>query len=304
MSITPDDIVSMIYFARVVEETSFTRAASRLGVSKSVVSERVSALEARFHVRLMNRTTRKLSLTPEGLALYQRCLRLIAAADDAFETADTAGDVPNGTLRVDAPTGFAEDHLLAPIAGYLERYPGVRVELGTRDHKIDLVAEGIDLAVRITPRLEDSSLVVRKLAVDHTVLCASPSYLAARGEPQKPEDLMQHSCIIYSVLKVSHEWRFHDERGKEAPVPLSGRLSAETGALLRRAALAGIGLCVMPRSMIASDLDSGRLVTVLDKSFASVELGVYAVYPATRRPSLKVRAFVDALVKHFRRPRW
>jgi DNA-binding transcriptional LysR family regulator len=194
--------------------------------------------------------------------------------------------------------------LLAPIALYLERYDNVRVELLTRDRKSDLVADGIDLALRISPDLADSSLVARKLGSDRTVMCAAPSYLQRRGTPTSPEDVLLHDCVLYSVVKVSHEWRFHGPDGEAVSVPVTGRLAAESGAMLRRAALNGIGLCVMPRMMIATDLAQGRLQTLLDDAFAGVELGVYAVYPAARRPAAKVRAFVDVLVEHFRQPRW
>jgi DNA-binding transcriptional LysR family regulator len=304
VSASPDEIVSMVYFARVVEARSFTAAAARLGVSKSLVSERVSQFEERFRVRLLNRTTRKLSLTPEGLAVYQQCTRVLAAAEEALEVVDHASDEPSGTLRLEGPTAFAEDHLLQPIALYLARFEGVRVEMVTRDRKSDLVAEGIDLALRISPDLADSSLVARKLGSVRTLLCAAPSYLERKGVPQSPEDILQHDCVIYSVLKVTHEWRFHGPGGESISVPVTGRFAAESGATLRRAALDGIGLCVMPRSMISAELAQGRLVTVLDDAFAGVELGVYAIYPAARRPAAKVRAFVDVLVEHFAQPRW
>lgn len=304
MSANADQIVSLIYFARVVEARSFTGAAARLGVSKSVVSQRVSELEERFRVRLLNRTTRKLSLTPEGLAVYQQCARLLVAAEDALDVVDSAGDTPSGTLRLEGPTAFSEDHLLQPIATYLARHDNVRVELVTRDRRSDLIADGIDLALRISPDLADSSLIARKVGNDRTVICASPEYLARKGEPRTPEDLLQHDCILYSVLKVSHEWRFKGPDGEPISVPVTGRFAAESGSMLRRAALDGIGLCVMPRFMISFDLTAGRLRTVLDEAFASIDLGVYAIYPAARRPPLKVRAFVDVLVEHFSQPRW
>jgi DNA-binding transcriptional LysR family regulator len=304
MSASADQIVSLIYFARVVEARSFTAAAARLGVSKSAVSERVSELEEQFRVRLLNRTTRKLSLTPEGLSVYQQCMRVLAAAEDALDTVDAAGDAPSGTLRIEGPTAFSEEYLLEPIADYLARYDNAHVELLTRDRRSDLIAEGIDLALRISPDLADSSLIARKLGTDRTLVCASPEYLARKGVPESTDELLQHDCVLYSVLKVSHEWRFHGPDGATFSLPVAGRFAAESGVMLRRAALNGIGLCVAPRSMVAADLAAGRLRTVLDDAFAGIELGVYAIYPAARRPSAKVRAFVDVLVEHFREPRW
>lgn len=304
MTATPDDILAMVFFARVVDEKSFTAAAAKLGVSKSVVSARVAALEEQLKVRLLNRTTRKLSLTAEGIALYERCARVVAAADEAALAVAATGDTPHGVLRVNAPLVFAEHYLSEPIAAYLERYPGVRVELSLDDRMIDLVRDGVDLAVRIAPALTDTSLAARKLAVDRTVLCASPEYLARRGTPETPADLLDHDCLIYSLLRVHDEWRFRDASGAKLLLPIEGRFSAGSGAMLRRAALAGLGLAVMPLFMVSDDLAAGRLQIVLSGSFESVPLGVYAVYPQVKRPPSKVRAFVDLLVAHFKTPRW
>jgi DNA-binding transcriptional LysR family regulator len=173
------------------------------------------------------------------------------------------------------------------------------------DRMIDLVDEGIDVAIRVTPNLRQGGLVARKLASDHTVICAAPSYLARRGTPQEPQDLLAHDCLIYSLLKVAEEWVFR-ERGKKEPysLPLEGRFSAASGAILREAALAGMGLAVLPTFMIDSDVRAGRLVLVLEETFKGVDLGIHAVYPEGPRPPSKVRAFVDQLVTHFRTPRW
>jgi DNA-binding transcriptional LysR family regulator len=309
MAASPDEILAMVFFARVVEARSFTGAAARLGVSKSVVSTRVAALEEQLKVRLLHRTTRKLSLTPDGLALYERCARITAAADEAAATAAGTGDTPRGELRVNAPVVFAQDYLAAPMAAYLARFPDVRISLSMTDELVDLVAGGVDVAIRVAPALKDDSLVARKLASDHTVLVASPAYLARKGIPREAQDLLAHDCLIYSLLKVSDEWRFREAGGKEVfTLPgLAGRFSAASGSMLREAALAGMGLAVLPKFMVASHLTAGRLRVVLD-SFAGVGLGLFAVYPQSPRghgrlPS-KVRTFVDLLVAHFRTPRW
>src|SRR5215213_7651423 len=208
MSASPDEILAMVFFARVVEAKSFTGAAAKLGVSKSVVSARVAGLESQLKVRLLHRTTRKLSLTPDGLSLYERCARVLAAADEAAAAAHGTGDTPRGLLRVNAPSVFAQDYLAAPMAAYLAGHPDVRIELTMNDRLIDLVEESIDVAIRIVPALKHGGLVARKLAVDHTVVCASPGYLARRGIPATPADLLDHDCLIYSLLKVADEWRF------------------------------------------------------------------------------------------------
>ena len=305
MAATPDELVSMVCFARVVEAGSFTAAAATLRVSKSVVSARVAALEDRLRARLLNRTTRRLSLTPEGLALYERCAPLLAAADAAAEAAEGAGDEPRGVLRVNAPVAFAEEHLAAPLAATLERHPRLHVELSLADRVVDLVGEGIDVAVRVSPRLEGGGLVARKLCVDRTVLVAAPAYLARRGTPARPEALLHHDCLVYSLLRVADEWRFRGPGPRELySVPVEGRFAAASGAVLRRAALAGMGLGVLPTFMVAGDLAEGRLRRVLADAFAGTELGIYAVYPQARRIPAKGRAFVDVLAAHFRRPSW
>jgi DNA-binding transcriptional LysR family regulator len=300
MAASPDDVMAMVFFARVVEQRSFTAAAAKLGVSKSVVSARIAAFERRLRVPLLHRTTRKLSLTREGLALYERCARVAAAADEAAAAADRTGDAPHGLLRVDAPIVFAEERLAAPIAAYLAKYPAARIALTMSDRMIDLVDEGVDIAIRVTFRLAGAGLVARKLGTDHTVLCASPAYLTRKGTPASPEDLVHHDCLLYSLMKSADEWRFR--AGKRSfSVPIEARFSAASGAVLRRAVLAGMGLAVLPRFMIAADLDAGRLRPVID-SYDAVKLGIYAVYPQPQggRPSPKVRAFVDLLAAHFR----
>jgi DNA-binding transcriptional LysR family regulator len=304
MAASPNDILAMVFFARVVEARSFTGAAAKLGVSKSVVSAKVADLEAQLRVRLLHRTTRKLSLTQEGLALYERCARVVSAADEAAIAAEAAGDTPRGLLRINAPIAFAQEYLAAPMAAYLAQNPDVRIELGMNDRLIDLVDEGVDLAIRITSNLRGAGLIARKLATDRTVLCASPAYLARKGTPASAQDLVHHDCCVYSLLKPSEEWRFRDRGSKETyAVPVNGRLSAASGAVLRQVALAGMGVVVLPAFMVAQDVAAGRLRPVVD-SFQGAALGIYAVYPQTRRPPGKVRSFVDLLVAHFRTPRW
>jgi DNA-binding transcriptional LysR family regulator len=300
----PDDILAMVFFARVVEARSFTAAAAKLGVSKSAVSARVARLEEQLRVRLLHRTTRRLSLTQEGLALYERCARIVAAADDAAAAVAATGDTPRGLLRINAPVVFAQEYLAGPIAAYLERHPAVRIELSLADRVIDLVDEGIDVAIRVAARLEGSALVARKLAADRTVLCAAPLYLERKGTPRVAQDLVHHDCLIYSLLKVADEWRFRERGSREVfSPPIEGRFAAASGAVLRQAALAGMGLAVLPTFMVAGDVAAGRLRQVVD-SFTGVDLGIYAVYPEARRPPTKVRALVDLLVAHFRTPRW
>jgi DNA-binding transcriptional LysR family regulator len=304
MAATPDEILALVFFARVVESQSFTLAATKLGVSKSAVSMRIRALEEQLGVRLLHRTTRKLTLTSEGAALYERALRVTAAADDAALAVRETGDAPHGVLKLNAPIAFAEDYLAAPFAAYLERYPDVRLELALSDRTIDLVDEGVDVAIRITARLRGPGLVARKLASDRPVLCASPDYLARRGKPDSAMDLLQHTCLAYSLLRIGEEWRFREHGSKQTvSIPIEPRFFAASGAVLRRAVIAGMGLAVLPKFMVSSELAAGRLVVVLD-TLDAPELGIYAVYPETRRAPSKTRALVDLLAAHFKTPRW
>jgi DNA-binding transcriptional LysR family regulator len=309
MGATADELLAMLTFVRVVDGRSFTAAAAALGVAKSVVSARVAALESELKVRLLHRTTRKLSLTPDGLALYQRCAPVVAAADAASLAVAGTGDTPRGVLRVNAPVAFAEEYLAAPVAGYLARYPHVRIELAVNDRLVDLVDERVDVAVRVTSRLGGGTgVVARKLAVDRTVLVASPGYLARRGTPQTAEDVLAHDCLAYALLKISDEWRFRvptpGGRGESTyGVPIEPRFTAASGALLRRAALADMGLAVLPSFMVAADVAAGRLRPVVE-AFVGTPLGVHAIYPRARPVPAKTRTFVDALVVHFRTARW
>lgn len=295
MTASPDDVLSLVVFARVVEARSFTAAAQRLGVSKSVASARVSQLEQRLGLRLLQRTTRRLSLTTEGMALYEHAARVAAAADQAAAMAAGSAPEPRGVLRVSAPVAFAQLHLSAPIGAFLERYPRVRVELTLADRLVDLVAEGIDVAIRISARLRDSSLVGRKLLDDHTVVCASPAYLARKGTPAVPADLLHHDCMRYSLLAPEDEWRFRAE-GRSFAVPVAARFSAASGVVLREAALAGIGLAVLPSFLVADDLAAGRLQQVL-APHTFVRLAIHALYPSAGVVPANVRAFVDLLAK-------
>jgi DNA-binding transcriptional LysR family regulator len=298
MAASLDEILELVTFARVVEATTMTGAAERLGTSKSVVSTRLAALEARLGTRLLHRTTRRLTLTSDGLELYPGCAQLAAAADEAQRSA-TRGVGPRGVLRVGAPVSFPQDRLLVCFLAYLKRYPEVRVELVLNDRRSDLVGEEIDLSLRVmTTQNADSSLVVRKLCGAQMVVVGSPAYLARRGTPAAPAELVQHDCLRYAVQKTHDEWRFRGADGWYS-VPVAGHFSSQNGGVLRDAALAGLGLAMMPDFTVAEDLRRGSLVRV----FAEVEtpaLAVCAVHAAGRAAPAKVRAFVDVLVAELR----
>jgi DNA-binding transcriptional LysR family regulator len=296
-----DDLVSLALFARVVEGGSFTAAARAVGMSKSAVSTRVARLEDRLGARLLHRTTRRLALSEAGAALYEHAARMVAAADDAAEVAEGTSREPRGQLRISAPVTLAQMHLAPALAEFLRAHPSVQVDLEASDRIVDLVAERFDLAIRIA-RLGDSSLVARRLATDRLVVAASPAYLDRAGIPRSVADLSRHNCLHYARTPPSAEWGFRGLGGVRRATA-AGNLVVSDGTVLRESAAAGLGLAVLPRFMVAADLASGRLVTVLD-DLPRREIGIFAVYPHRRNVPAKVRAFVDLLAARFARAPW
>jgi DNA-binding transcriptional LysR family regulator len=291
-----DTLAAMRIFATVVEAGSFARAAERLDLAKSVVSKHVAALEAHLGVRLLNRTTRRLSLTEAGAAYVERSRELLAEIEALEASVGDMVERPRGLLRINAPVTFGVMHLGAALAAYGRLYPDVRVDLSLSDRIVDLVEEGYDLAVRIAPGLE-STLVARRLATTRGVLCASPDYLARRGTPKRPDDLRAHDCLGYSYSSSGDTWRMEGPDGPVA-VRLSWTMSANNGDVLVAAAVAGAGILLEPGFIVAPAIAAGRLVPLLtDHRFT--EYGIYALYPHRKHLSAKVRTMVDFLVDRF-----
>jgi DNA-binding transcriptional LysR family regulator len=291
------NLTDIAVFVKVVELSSFTAAADALSMSQPVVSKAVTRLEEKLGARLLNRTTRRLSLTEAGSELYARSVRALAEIENAELEVARFQTEPRGTLRVSAPMSFSILHLGPVIQSFLDRFPGVTLELSLDDRQVDLIEEGFDLAIRIG-RLQDSNLIARKIAPCRQVLCASPGYIAKRGEPERPEDLLEHSCIIYSLLSAPREWRFTGPDGEAHTVPITGSLQSNNGLVNRAAAVSGAGITLLPTFYLGDQLRSGELKPVLCK-FKPQELAVYAVYPERRNLMPKVRAFVDFLVTTF-----
>ncbi len=296
-----DNLSGMAAFARVVETNSFTEAARRLGMSKAAVSKQVSKLEERLGARLLNRTTRRLSLTEVGAAFYESCARIIAEAEDAELAVSRLNVTPRGTLKIDAPVNFGMQYLAPLLPPFMLQHPELRVDMSFNDRFIDLVEEGCDLAVRIG-QLPDSSLVARKLAETKSVICAAPSYWDRHGRPCEPSELADHECFAYSYLATGNEWRLRGPGGTVA-VRISGSLAANNGDVLRQAAVAGVGVVAMPVFIVCDDLRAGRLEAVLP-DYEPPTRGIYAVYPHNRHLSAKVRVFIDHLVGAFDPPPW
>ena len=298
-----DRLAAIEAFVRVAETHSFSEAARRLHASQSAVSRAVSGLEAELGARLLHRTTRSLTLTEAGRGYFERAARILADLEEANLAVTQLQAAPRGRLRVNAPMSFGFLHLAPALPDFLALYPELSVDLSMSDRFVDLIEEGVDVAVRIGA-LEDSSLIARKLAPIRRVVCASPGYLKSRGTPLAPDDLKQHDCLCNSNIAVLHEWRFAAADGKLWPVDVRGRLSANNGDALRVAALKGLGLANLPTFIVGADLQAGTLMTVLD-DFAVQDLSMSAVYPPGRHLSPKVRAFVDFLADRFGpRPYW
>lgn len=296
-----DRMTSMATFVKVVESGGFSAAARTLSMSPSMVTAHVQALEERLGVRLLNRSTRRVSLTEVGHAYYERCLQILAEADDADQIAQALQSTPRGTLRLN--TSIAIPPLLAPvIAEFVALYPEVSVNLTMTDRMIDLVEEGFDLAVR-NMSVPDSSLVVRRVATYRFVVCGAPGYLAARGIPRQPADLSRHNCLVYSHSAWGNEWRFAGPDGEQS-VAVEGNLQANSDNALRLAAVHGQGLALAPSFLLIDEIKSGRLVPILTE-FLQTEHAINAIYPHRHHLSAKVRSFIDLLVKHFHEdPGW
>src|SRR5262245_38193234 len=296
-----DRMTSMATFVKVVESGGFSAAARALGISPSMVTTHVRALEERLAVRLLNRSTRKVSLTEAGHAYYERCLQILMDVEEAERIAEALQSTPRGTLRLN--TSVATPPFLAPvIAEFVSLYPEVSVNLAMTDRMIDLVEEGFDLAVR-NMLVPDSSLIARCVATYRYVVCGSPGYLAARGSPREPADLVHHNCLIYSHSACGSEWRFAGPDGEQS-VAVAGNLQANSDNALRLAAVHGQGLALAPSFLLIDEIKAGRLVPVLTE-FLQTDHAVNAIYPHRRHLSAKVRSFIDLMARRFRDdPAW
>ena len=291
-----DRFVGMAVFAKVVESASFAAAARHFNTSPTMVSKHVRRLEERLGVRLLNRTTRRVSATEVGQNYYERCLRILSEVEDAERAASDLQAAPRGLLRVTSSVAFGAHQLAPAIADYLVAYPDVSVDLILEHDYLDLVEERIDLAIR-HGQLSDSSLITKKLNAVDSVLCASPGYLAANGTPQRPRDLVKHNCLIYTYA-ASAAWTFTDPNGKAEVIRISGHLLANSGDALLAFALKDMGIVLAPDYLVADALSAGRLTRLLSK-YKTPATPVYAVYPHSNFLSAKTRTFIDFLAARF-----
>ena len=296
-----DRFLEMRTFVQVVDTGSFVGAAEPLDMSKAAVSRYVADLEARLGVRLLHRTTRRLSLTEDGEVFYLRCKELLGGLDAAeAEVTARSGDAV-GQLRVNAPVSFGILYLAPVWAAFKARHPQVSFDVTLSDRVVDIVDEGFDLAIRIT-QLQNSSLISRRLASTRMVLCASPTYLARQGTPVHPSELVQHHILAYSYWSSRDEWAFDGPDGVVV-VKTTPCLRSNNGDTCRAVALAHEGIILQPSFMVGEDLAAGSLVE-LCPGYRALEMGIHAVYSSRKHVAPKVRLLIDFLVEHFAEPRW
>ena len=291
-----DHLTALKVFRTTAAAGSFAGAARQLGLSAAAVSKNIAELEAHLKVRLINRTTRSMSLTEAGAAYVERLARILDDLDEADAALAPVGASPGGVLRVSAPLTFALTCISPHIPAFMARHPNLRLELNLQDTRTDLIGEGYDLAIRGSDRLEDSSLVARELMTMTHVLCGAPGYFATAGRPTAPEDLKAHNCVQFTLSGHANKWTF-SRAGRSVAVPIDGRYKVSSSIAVRDAVLAGFGVSLIPRIYVEHELAAGRLEAVLD-DWEADRTPVYAVYPS-RHLAAKTRAFVDFLLARF-----
>ncbi|HZG21592.1 MAG TPA: LysR family transcriptional regulator [Herbaspirillum sp.] len=295
-----DRLQSMRVFAKVVEQGSFVRAAELLEISNAVATRFIADLEAHLGTRLLNRSTRRLSLTEAGQAYLERVRMILAEVDDAEALVSLETKRPAGTLALYANAGFGQSQLGELLAAYAEAFPDVALDINLSDRSIDLVEEGIDIGFFSSMQKFDASMIVRQLGVASVILCASPAYLKRAGAPEQPEDLSRHSCLNFSHEYLRHHWHVYAEGGV-MDVPIVSKAVSNSGVLLRDLALAGMGIVLRPSYSLGDDLRCGKLVQVLP-GFDMGQVVISMVYPSRRLLSAKVRSFADFISARFPHP--
>ena len=290
----------MRVFARVVEQGSFARAAQAMDMSNTVVTRNIADLEAHLGTRLLNRTTRKLSLTETGKQYLERVRQIRADIDDADAIASSSSRKASGTLRIYCHPAFGQYQLAKLLPLYAATAPDVVLDVILADHAVDIVEEGFDVGIFMGLQKFDASMIARRLATSNVVLCASPEYIARRGEPLTPVDVSAHDCLNFAFEQLRHSWPVTWEN-KQVDVPITARVVSNNVSVLRQAALAGMGIMVRSSVSLEDDLSSGRLVQLL-KGHHLGQMSLSLVYPSRRLLSYKVRSFVDFMTAQFPRP--
>jgi DNA-binding transcriptional LysR family regulator len=292
---SPETLSDLAVFVAVVSAGSFTAASDKLDLSKSMVSKCVNRLETSLGARLLHRTTRRLRLTEAGAALYEASGSALAAIEDAQLAVSNLQGTPRGVLKVSASLAFGTVVLPGLIRQLTQDHPELAVNLLLDDRHVDLLREGVDIALRITSEPPDSSMVYRRLGPNRQVVCASPAYLERHGVPKTPQDLAAHDCIAHTQRSTPREWHFTTPTGGKTSVQINGRVAVTNALAVRACALEGIGVIELNSYIVGADIAAGRLVRVLD-GYQPKELSVYAVFPQRRFLAPKVRVFIDAML--------
>ena len=292
-----DSVSAMEIFVRVVQSGSFSAAARDLDLTPSAVSKQISRLEDRLGARLMNRTTRQLSLTEVGAAFHERANRILADVAEAERAVADLHGAPRGTLKLNLPQSFGRRYVIPMIPDFLAANPELRIDVTLNDRFVDLIDEGVDLAVRIG-ELSDSSLIARRLAPNRRIVCGAPAYFEKNGKPARPTELAGHNCLVYTYRASRNDWRLICPDGSDEVVTVAGNLEANEAEALYSFMLDGIGLCLLPLWLVGPDLEAGRLEQACP-GYHAPDSAIFAVYPPGRHLSPKVRAFVDFLVERF-----
>jgi len=291
-----DVLLSMSIFRRVAETENFSEVAREMGISQPTVSKQVAALEKHLSVKLLNRSTRQLSLTDVGKQYYNQCVQMLDELIECESTIRNQQYQPTGMLRINTPVTFGELDIVPHLWQFLIDYPELKVDLVMDDHYIDLVKEGVDLAIRVGP-LTDSSLIARKIGDSPRVTVASPDYLAENGEPKTLQELKEHNCIVYMLLATRNEWHFTGPQGKET-IRVNGRFSVNNPRVIRKAVLANQGIAVTPIWLMDDYIKSGQVKVILE-DYIPTPLDIHALYPARRFVPAKVRVFIDYLQEKY-----
>ena len=287
-----DHLETIRSFVRVVQKGSFSGVAMELNTSQSTISKRIAALEARLGSQLLTRTSRKLMLTQAGSAFYERCETILNDLDEAESQASSLQASPRGVLRVSVPTVFGRLHIAPEVPGFLAEAPDIELDLQLNDRVVDLVGEGIDMAIRISD-LTDSAMVARRLGQSPRVLVATKKYVEKNGAPQHPRDLKIHNCLVYTLLATQNIWHFKTA-GEELTIRVAGRFRSNNSEIVLAVALADTGIAAMPLWLAQPYIDNADLVTVMD-DFRPVSIPIYALYPQQRFIPHKVRVFTEYL---------
>jgi DNA-binding transcriptional LysR family regulator len=289
-----DVLNSMLVYVAIVEQGSLVRAAESLGTSGAAVSRQIAALEDHVGARLLNRTTRRMSVTDAGQEYFNRAKQILSDVAEAEALAGESAAQPTGLLRISAPLSYGVNRLSRWIPDFMAAYPRLRLDLDLTDRHVDLATDGIDVAVRIALRPAETNVIARKITTVHRVVCAAPAYLARRGRPLQPSDLAEHDTLSFSQLSTGDHWAFRDASGRQAHVRLRPTLRASSGDMLCELAARGAGIVNEPDFMVAPHIATGALEPILT-DWNSESFNVYALYLSRKFLSAKVRVFIDYL---------